>query len=186
LRSDQRGSAAGGDQAGRDIIKEYNVPIQTKKSHMEKLIEQYQEEIERNEEFSYFIDALQHYLEKIDEFDVKGISEKLKDGKREEEITEARRLKELFAKKLQENQFSASAQKIFAFLLGNIRERFRAKIYPMIYHESDKYTVDSAIFDDILNPVFAELETNILDITYQDLRGMLYYLTGNCHIRWSA
>jgi hypothetical protein len=36
----------------------------------------------------------------------------------------------------------------------------------------------------IISPVSELLGENVLDIYPDELSGMLYFLTGNCHIRW--
>ena len=37
---------------------------------------------------------------------------------------------------------------------------------------------------EIIEPTYKHLEENILDINAVEIEGMLFFLTGNCHLRW--
>ena len=50
--------------------------------------------------------------------------------------------------------------------------------------EEEKPQIDSALYDNVVETVFNELDENVLLLNYQELIGAVYYLTGNCHIKW--
>jgi hypothetical protein len=41
------------------------------------------------------------------------------------------------------------------------------------------------IKDEIINVLLQKLGENILEIYADSISGMLFFLTGNCHIKWS-
>lgn len=181
----QKGNTVGGHQAGRDVIVTVAPPRRT--SLMQTLIAQFESEKASNPDFSSIVDSLQHFLnQKLDlkSQTVIGLEGKLKLAGREDEVEEAARLKEIFVKKLESHRLSQSAQRIYAYALGRIFLLFRAEIRPMLSKKESPEQVDAAILKKVFEPVFNELEDNVLLIDYQEIAGMLFYLTGNCHLRW--
>ena len=105
-------------------------------------------------------------------------------------IDDAIWLKEEYYKKLTKFQLYQSAQKIQAHLLASILERFRNKIHPLIIAEAEDAKVSCAISDEIVKPLISlieqeGLEDNILGFSATDIEGMIYYLTGRCHLKWN-
>ncbi|NRD58879.1 ABC-three component system protein [Corallococcus exiguus] len=183
----QKGNKVEGNLAGRDvsISTTHNYYGHGRLTSMQRLIAQYHEEMKQNSSFRHFIETLQHYLDSVDtDQKIVGLEAKMKQGGREQEINEAMRQKELFAKRLQKHQFSETAQKIYALVLGRIHVAFKAEIRPLILVNAPHEQVDAAIVKNVLSPIFEELEANPLDVTFQELSGMLHFLVGNCHIRW--
>lgn len=180
-RSDQRSSRVGGHQAGRDVVINQ---ITEKPNLMKTLITLYKEEIEKNSDFKEIIASLEHYITQLPGDDFAGLSDKLEAADRANQILEAENLKELFSKKLMKNRFSESAQHILSYVLGRIYELYAKNIRPLIENGEEKPKIDSALYDDVVETVFDELDENVLLINYQELIGAVFYLTGNCHIKW--
>jgi len=160
---------------------------QTNKSRLSSLFEKLNSEFDNKEEIVGLIDDLQRYTVQRD---VIGLEQKLLEGNRKDLIDDAIWLKEEYYKKLTKYQLYQSAQKIQAHLLASILERFRNKIYPLIISEADDITVSSAISEEIVRPLVSlieqeGLEDNILGFSATDIEGMIYYLTGRCHIKWT-
>ena len=63
-------------------------------------------------------------------------------------------------------------------------ELYGKNIKPLIENGEEKPQIDSALYDNVVETVFDELDENVLLINYQELIGAVYYLTGNCHIKW--
>ncbi len=177
--------------AGKDIVfgdkTTQNHYHQNNKSRLASLFEKLNSECENNEEIIGWIDDLYRYTVQRD---VIGLEQKLLEGNRKDLINDAIWLKEEYYKKLTKYQLYQSAQKIQAHLLASILERFRNKIYPLIISNADDVTVSSAISDEIVNPLVSlieqeGLEDNILGFSATDIEGMVYYLTGRCHIKWN-
>jgi len=115
-----------------------------------------------------------------------GLKGKLKAGNREDLYEDAEFYKDKFAKRLAKYQFSNQAVAIHLYFLTQINERFSSKILPLIKDNYATTDIDSAISDFIIQPFVSEVITADPSINADIIRGMLYFLTGNCHIRWSA
>ncbi len=151
---------------------------------MRTLTERFRREKQEDKTLREAIDSLRYYLDPSApeaSFDLEG---KLSVAKRESGLAEATALKELFAKKLARHQLSPVAQEIFAWALGRMQTLFQVHVRPMIASAEKPDVIDKAVLEQVIQPTIAELEDNVLILNYQELRGMLYYLTGNCHIDW--
>ena len=115
-----------------------------------------------------------------------GLKGKLKAGNREDLYEDAEFYKDKFAKRLAKYQLSNQAVAIHLYFLTQINERFSSKILPLIKDNHTTTDIDSAISDFIIQPFVSEVITADPSINADIIRGMLYFLTGNCHIRWSA
>ena len=172
-----------GSVVGRDqITTNYN--INGRISQMTRLAIQYIEESSQDSKFSETLPELEHYMSNIDEKEVRGLRKKLTHAGRHDEFKDASRQKEIIAKKLHKYSTSKSAQKIFVYLLGYILNNFRARVRPMISAGASKTDIDICILDNVIQPAVEMLEDNVLDLFWDDIWGMVYYLTGNCHIDW--
>lgn len=118
-----------------------------------------------------------------------GLEAKLKDGGfSQSAIEKARRLKMFFAKKSMRFQYYESAQRIDIYLFAKICHRFDTYILPNI--ESQPLSeINQMVYEMVVRPIVDEINANgscdrHLCYTEDDIFGMLYYLTGNCHINW--
>jgi hypothetical protein len=114
-----------------------------------------------------------------------GLKGKLKAGNREDLYDDAEFYKDKFAQRLARHQFSNQAVAIHLYFLTQINERFSSKILPLIKESYSTTAIDSAISDLIIQPFVSEVITADPTINADIIRGMLYFLTGNCHIKWS-
>lgn len=177
----QEGNIVGGHQAGRDVkITQRQDPRTT----MRTLTQRFREEKKEDKTFRRVIDSLQYYLESSPPEATRDLEQKLTVAQRENHLSEATALKELFAKKLARNQLSLVAQEIFAWALGHMQVAFQVHVRPLIAVDEAPEVIDRAVLEKVIQPTITELEDNVLILNYQELRGMLYYLTGNCHIEW--
>ena len=182
----QTGNIVGGSQVGRDVNITHEREPSTRRTTMHTLTQRFRNEVQGDKNFRKVIDSLQYFIDpsvREESFDLEG---KLSAAKRENDISEATALKELFSKKLARHQLSPAAQEIFAWILGHIQMSFRAHVRPLIALGETPEAVDKVVFEKVIRPAIEELEDNELILNYQELRGMLYYLTGNCHIEWHA
>jgi len=177
----QKGVTAAGDVAGRDLTKNVFEAPRTPMSH---LLERLRREVHADASFKETIQQLQHYLDQSQTAKIIGVEEKLKRAGRQDEIEEALLGKERFAKRLTARMFSPVAQEIFVCILGKLEVSFKTKIKPMILAGKSRIEVDSILLDEVMNPCFEGLEGNDLQLYLPDLRDMLYFLAGNCHINW--
>lgn len=182
----QEGNVAN-DLAGRDIIKpSYTVnaaPLQ-KHNKLKELFRAFEHEKENNIQFKEFIDELEHFTTSQDE-EVIGLEEKLKNGNRETILSFAKAVKEMYTKKLVKYQFYQSAQKINVYLLGLTWQYFMTSVYPLVCNGAPESVVNDAVKNSIIDPLLEALDGDTLGFQPHDISGMIYFLTGNCHIKWN-
>lgn len=156
-------------------------------SSMRTLISKFKKEEEENETFSGVIPKLQHYSSVVDSAEaVQGLEGKLEDAGYENFLHLGLTTKEQFAKKLTEFQFSRSAQEILSFLLAEVYTRFHTSVFPAIASSEPQAVVFRLVQSEVINPISELVEENVLDLYADELTGMLYFLTGNCHIKWRS
>jgi hypothetical protein len=98
----------------------------------------------------------------------------------------AKEVKEQFHKKLMKvSQYSLVAQDINVHILAKVRSAFVMEVYSLILEGKPQDTINLLIRERIINPVMSELGINIFKYTEDDIMGMIFFLTGNCHIKWS-
>jgi hypothetical protein len=175
----QTSNRAGGSIVGRDQI-----VVEGPRSPMSHLLERFRQEAQRDPDFKETIEQLKHYLEKNPSSVVLGVTEKLTRAGRKDDIADALVKKERFAKILHAHMFSPVAQEIFACILGKLEIAFATKIKPLIRAGRSRIEIDAVLYDDVITPCYEGLESNDLKVYYPELVGMLYFLTGNCHIDW--
>lgn len=181
----QEGNVAGENISGRDTnITNYHYSSGPKR--LDALVHQFRVEVAADQQLREFIEDLAVYDVPVDPDTRPDLAQKLASGGRGDQVAEAARLKELFWKRLTRNQFSRAAQEIYAYLLGLIHHRFEAYVRPLITAGQSRAEVDAAVARHVIEPVLQEIEDNPLYINVQQLRGMLFYLTGHCYVRWDA
>lgn len=183
-RIDQTGNIVYGNQSGRDTNIHNYAPPTVPQLH--RLYQAYEEEAENSSDFDGYIDALLRYVSSVDEGVPLSLEDKLRLGGREAEVPRALRQKEEFQKKLMRLRLSKTAQKVLAFLLSRVDTQFRYSIRPHIDLGMPQVEVDHRVLTEIIENVREMLGLNPLEIDDEEICGMIYYLTGNCHIRWDA
>lgn len=149
-----------------------------------KLVEEFEKELENgNIEFREFIDKIQHYTATIDGFI--GLEPKLTEAGFGNDIDWAQQMKEYYYKKITENNLSKATQKIHAFLLARICILFNYYIKGAVNDGVSKNVIREMIIEKVIQPIQDMLgENNVLELYDDDITAMIYFLTGNCHIKW--
>ena len=178
-----------GDIAGRDIDKSTTINIGSAsfggKSQLEILYEKLEREKETSTIFSEIVDELLHFKTYAKDTDVIGLEKKLENGRRLKYLDFAEKSKEKFTKKLLKNEYSETAQHIYAFLLAKVYSRFEISIYPRLNENHPDEYINQLISEFIVKPIEDLLGNNLLHIYEDEINGMIYFLTGNCHIKWN-
>jgi len=131
------------------------------------------------------IDELAEYITDRPDRKVIGLEAKLQLGDRNELFENARYLKNKFERKLAKQQVSPVAQRVYVQVLSSITNAFDHRVRPLIIDERDKAEIDAVIDEEVIQPVYRAI-TRFDDMaTPQDISGMLYFLTGKCHLVWS-
>jgi len=176
-------SSIGNDFVGRDK----NVFLSTNEHsiYLQELYDKIQKEKEDNQELQEFCEELD-YLNSVMDGDVIGLEQKLINGGREKLISYAKEVKERFHKKLiKTSQYSLVAQDINVYLLTKVRRGFMMEIYSSICNNESEQKINYLITERIINPVKADLGINLFKYNEDDIMGMIFFLTGNCHIKWN-
>lgn len=179
-----RGNTAQGDLAGRDIYKNYNVAREL--TAMAKLVEQYLAETLADQSLSAWTEKLEHFLSNETSSDIRGLEEKLRCSGREEMVKVALLRKQSAWKAIMQQQGSKSAQAIYTFLMAEIVVNFEQSVLPLVQDNASREVVDTAMLDKVISPALQMLESNPLMLNKMDIQGLVYFLAGNCYIRWDA
>jgi hypothetical protein len=179
----QSENIVGGHQAGRDVtVTNVSGGPET---FMARLHKKFEAERTNSREFRAIIDTLQYYQSAVDREPI-GLEKKLELGNRQLNIPEALRAKELFVKCMARHSLSAAAQEVIAYSLAQINQLFKARVMPLISQGVPPHQVDSALIEQVIQPVLGQLEANFLGLMPHELEGMVYYLTANCFLDWHA
>ena len=169
-------------QAGRDI----NVTQSKSKTRLGVLFEKLSEEFNSENQIDDIIDSLQSFT---DNRDVIGLEQKLLDGGKEHLYESVSWFKQEYYKKLEKFQYYPSAQKIHSLVLAIVLDKFHAYVSPLIRSGENESVILESISKNVVNPVYELIETegcqDVMGLTMSDVNGMVYYLTGQCHINWS-
>jgi hypothetical protein len=157
------------------------------KTRLSKRFEKLNTEIASDIRYEGVMEALEHYLTKLDGVDM---PTKLADGGfTQEEIIKAQKRKEKYAKKAEKNRFFESAQLIDSELFAKIRMDFETYVEPLINAQSGKDAVRVAVRERVVQPILDMVNTDgehdeVLRYDTDDVLGMIYFLTGKCHLNW--
>lgn len=177
----QSGNSAHGDIVGGN--KSVTVYSQAP-SLISVLNERFKAEEASLDAFKGFIGELQHYWDRATNPDVRGLAAKLKDSNRQDLEALAERLKENATKKIVKYQTSHSAQEILVWAFGDIYSRFILEVTPNIEAGSPRSVIDSLINEKVIDPVVNGLGENVLHLYRDEIVGLVFFLAGNCHLKW--
>jgi hypothetical protein len=171
-----------GGLAGRDNIT--NNIISGPVSPLGTLNKKFKNEAVGENHDSEFIETLQHYMQRAVDPDVRGLAAKLIEGQRDDLVHWAEQLKEKMFMRIMRFQTSPAAQDIFAYVMADLHTRFQLEVRPYIQKNADRTVIDSLVQERVIQPVLTSLEDNVLTLSAADLLGLIFYMCGNCHIRW--
>ncbi|WP_366945611.1 ABC-three component system protein [Polaromonas sp.] len=129
-------------------------------------------------------DMLQHYCATTTGSDVRGLEEKLNASNRQDLLADASMWKEQASKMIMKWQTSPVAQDILTHILTRLHAEFTLNVRPAVEAGKTREEVDELISSKVLQPAHVMLGDNDLGLSYIDLLGLLFFLGGNCHIRW--
>lgn len=159
----------------------------SKKTRFAKRFEKLNKEVASDERYEGIMESLKYYLTSRDGIDM---PTKLQDGGfKESEIIEATRKKEKYAKRLELNKFFESAQWIDSQLFGKIKMDFEAFVLPLVNAGATKDEILKEVVLKVVQPVLDLINIEgendeVLNYNADDIFGMVYYLTGQCHLNW--
>lgn len=163
------------------------ISIGNSRSRLSATFERLEQEI-LNNTTQEVIDELLMYTTKLD--GTKGLEEKLQDGGFQKMfIQKAIIQKEMYAKRATKYECYPAAQEIILSLFARIKNEFDIRIYPMIITGVDIPLIMQEVHKQIVSPILQMIETNgandqSLYFNMDHIYGMIYYLTGMCHLNW--
>ena len=146
------------------------------------LSESFRVEVERNSTTTEIIDELHHYSNV--RTDIRDLSQKLNAAGFGYLLSEAEELKQLVAKLIIKYQHYRSAQKIITYLLAEVESIFNAEIKGKLPSVSSEAELKLILRECLIKEIQDKLGDNVLDIFNRQVNGMVFFLTGNCHLEW--
>lgn len=146
------------------------------------------EEVECNVHYNKFIEDFNRYNTKLDGH---SMPDKLKDGgflKRD--IERATYRKHQYVKKLEKNKLYETAQLIDLELFAIINLNFETYIEPLIDDGKSIQEIKISVKENIIDPITTlinedGMDDNFLNYNVDDIYGMIFFLTGKCHLNWT-
>lgn len=160
-----------------------------KPTYWEKLFNRLKEQMSSEIRYHEIIEELEEYKTKLN--GTKGLEEKLRDGKVPKPmILKALRQKDKYAKKADKFSCYEAAQQIDLQLFSVIKDKFDVFVYPMILKGASvtdvMKTIETEIVEKVREILFSESgNADSLNYTTDTIYGMIYYLTGMCHLNWT-
>ncbi|KQC02025.1 ABC-three component system protein [Pedobacter sp. Hv1] len=147
------------------------------------------EEVEKDIHLSDFMEDFKNYNTKLDG---KSMPDKLTDGGFSNlEIFRATKRKHMYSKKLEKNKLYETAQLIDMELFSLINLYFETYIEPLIEEGAAKTVIKQAVLEKIVQPIIDLInqdgkDDTFLNYTTEEIYGMIFFLTGKCHLNWAV
>lgn len=158
--------------------------FESDKSALEKVVRKIVSTANKHNEIVDIIDDLNDYITDYPYRKIIGLEVKLNNGRREDLYPRAILLKNRFERRIAKAQLSIVEQKVYVQVLSHILSAFAQYIRPKILEDQSKDVIDAAIFEKIIEPVHKAIIDFDDCITKELVSGMLYFLTGKCHVIW--
>lgn len=159
----------------------------TPKSKWQKRFEKLQEEVQNDQRYESFIEDFHNYNTIQDGI---GLEQKLTDaGFNETEIIRALRFKEKYSKRVVKGEMFQSQQEIDVEIFSLVDNNFYTYVFPQIELNVSKAEILILLREKVIQPILEILNRegesdNFLNYNSNDIYGMVYFLTGKCHLNW--
>jgi hypothetical protein len=153
-------------------------------THLETAIEQIKKAYRGDEKLVDIIEDLTELITKHPEREIIGLEQKLEKGKRVDLFKRARRLKSKFSRRVAKNQMSIAEQQVYIQILAAINTAWYSSINPKIVEGATNDDIDRLIYEEIIKPIHQAVVRFDITVTSETVSGMLYFLTGKCHLIW--
>ncbi|CAJ1258880.1 Uncharacterised protein [Klebsiella pneumoniae] len=153
-------------------------------SSLESTIDQVKKSCLGHDELISIMEDLAEYLDDYPGREIIGLEGKLLRGDRSDLVERATRLKNKFARRVAKDQMSLVEQTVYIQILSAICSSWHQCIYPAIISGQSKVEIDRLVNIEIIQPVHKAIVRYDSLITTELVSGMLYFLTGLCHVSW--
>lgn len=133
------------------------------------------------------VDILEDLADYITEHpgrEIVGLEKKLELGERPDLFSRARFLKNKFARRVAKNQMSITEQHVYIQILSAINTAWYQSIHPSIVSGASNQEIDQLIHEELIKPIHQAIVRFDCTITTETVSGMIYFLTGKCHLIW--
>lgn len=157
------------------------------KSRWQKKFEKLQEEVKNDTRYDSFIEDFNTYNTLLDGI---GLEQKLRDGGfTEREIIRALDFKDRYARRVVLGEMYLSQQEIDVEIFSIIDNNFETYVFPKIKSFEDKELIKQCLMEKVIQPILDLLNKegesdDFLNYNSNDIYGMVYFLTGKCHLNW--
>ncbi|WET04347.1 hypothetical protein P0R33_08415 [Flavobacterium sp. YJ01] len=157
------------------------------KSKWQRRFEKLQEEVRNDERYESFIDDFLNYNTIQDGI---GLEQKLIDANFTNiEIIRALKLKEKYSKRVVKGEMFQAQQEIDVEIFSLVDNNFYAYVFPQIESNAQKADILVLLREKVIQPILDVLNRegeadNFLNYNANDIYGMVYFLTGKCHLNW--
>jgi hypothetical protein len=159
----------------------------TPKSKWQKKFENLQEEVRNDKKYESFIEDFNNYNTIQDGI---GLEQKLIDaGFNHVEIVRALKFKEKYSKRVVKGEMFQSQQEIDVEIFSLVDNNFYTYVFPQIELKTQKSDILILLMEKVVQPILNILNRegesdNFLNYNANDIYGMIYFLTGKCHLNW--
>ena len=159
----------------------------TSKTRWQKRFEELKRQVENDERYTTFIDDFEEYNTIKDGI---GLEKKLSDGNfTEYQINKALFQKEKYAKRVVMGEMFLAQQRIDVEIFSIISANFDTYVFPLIIKNYPKDEILIVLKEKVVQPILDILnregrEDDYLNYNANDIFGMVYFLTGKCHLNW--
>lgn len=116
--------------------------------------------------------------------DRRSLAQKLAAVGRGYQVRDGERKKKRFSMMLQRHIAQPSALTRFIRMMAEVEVRFNRHVLREVASGGSLATVDATIQQDVIDPVLQTYGAQDTQISASTVDGALYYLAGNCHLRW--
>lgn len=152
---------------------------------LEQAIEQIKRDAIDDQDVIEIIEELADYVTDHPYREIIGLEKKLEDGGREDLKDRALLLKNRFERKIAKNQMSLAEQHVYVQVLSAVSSIWHSKIKHLIDIGNSKMSIDTAIHEELIEPIHKAIVRYDTLASAESVSGMLYFLTGKCHLTWS-
>lgn len=117
---------------------------------------------------------------------MKDLRTKLSEASRSDLTDEALELKEFTSKFITRYEASDSGQFILVNILATIASNHRAYVIPAIAEGQPRSVIDAIIDTKVIGNTLNAIDGSGKAITSDRMYGLMYFLAGNCHIKWTV
>lgn len=153
-------------------------------TNLETAIVQIKKVCNENDQLVDIFEDLAELITEHPDREIIGLQKKLENGERSDLFLRARLLKNKFARRVAKTQMSTTEQHVYIQILSAINTSWYHSIHPKIISGATNQEIDHLIYEELIKPIHQAIVRFDHTITSETVSGMLYFLTGKCHLIW--